>query len=318
MGQESVHRPPNRVPFTRGQAELLLGHWLGSPVRCLGVEELRGGICSTVYRLRFNRPPGAAVVKLQGDVEDDPLPRERARLDYLRSQTELPVPEVYAQDDSRTMIPHSFLLLQALPGIPLSAARLEPGDAAPMERELAGALLQLHSHRNPTFGDYGHQEGAGRWSAVFVPRLRELRWDVREMLSAQALGDLDAALALAEPALSAQGAAALVHGDVWAGNIVVRQEADGWHLSGLLDPVALQYADVEMELAYLQVFRTVGEVFFETYTASRPFRSGYEFRKLFYWLHTCMLHLWLGFGEAYGDRAVRVTTEILQRAPQAL
>ena len=98
---------------------------------------------------------------------------------------------------------------------------------------------------------------------------------------------------------------------------MVEQRSDRWHLSGLLDPVGLQYADVELELAYLEAFDTVGEAFFGTYTAARPLRQGYDYRRLFYWLHTYMVHVWLGFRGDFQDRICAVARQIVARAPKA-
>ena len=96
---------------------------------------------------------------------------------------------------------------------------------------------------------------------------------------------------------------------------MVHERSDGWHLSGLIDPVGLQYADVEKELAYLQAFDTLGETFFSSYTARRPLLPGYEFRRLFYWLNTFMTHVWLGFGAAFHERIVATCDEIMAVCP---
>jgi fructosamine-3-kinase len=99
---------------------------------------------------------------------------------------------------------------------------------------------------------------------------------------------------------------------------MVHERSDGWHLSGLLDPVGLRYAEVEKELAYMEAFDTVGQMFFDVYTSRCPLRPGYRFRRLFYWLDTYMLHLWLGFGREMQDRIVATTREVLASDPTSL
>jgi fructosamine-3-kinase len=112
--------------------------------------------------------------------------------------------------------------------------------------------------------------------------------------------------------MSAQGQPTLVHGDIWAGNVMVSQGEDGWHLTGIVDP-GTQYADVEMELAYLEVFNTVGADFFQEYIAHRPLRPVYELRRLFYWLNTYMIHVWI-FGDAhYHTMTARIAAAIAQQ-----
>jgi len=299
------------MPLTREQASALLGHWLGADVECREVEPLHGGICSAVFRLQFDRPPRSGVVKLQTDTEDDPLPREREMLDHLRRYTKMPCPQVYLQDASRTIIPYSFLLLECLPGTNLKAARLSVASRATVERELAQVLLELHSHTAEAFHEVGQPSDARNWTEVFLPSLEENRRDVEGLLPEALLQRLDRVLPLAESALQDQGPPTLIHNEVSPGNVIVAERADGWHLSGLVDAVGLRYADVEKELAYLEAFDTVGREFFRVYTAERPLRGGYEYRKLFYWLNTYMTHVWLGSGPEFHDRVAKTCNAIL-------
>ena len=66
---------------------------------------------------------------------------------------------------------------------------------------------------------------------------------------------------------------------------------------GLLDP-NLQFADVEFELAYLEVFDVPRKAFFAAYANHHALRPGYEQRRLFYWLHTALVHVAL-FGDEF-------------------
>jgi protein-ribulosamine 3-kinase len=102
---------------------------------------------------------------------------------------------------------------------------------------------------------------------------------------------------MTETALQNQGVPVLIHGDIWDGNVIVHQEKGRWRLSGIVDP-GLHYADVEEELAYLEVFNSRRTAFFKDYTAYRTLRPGYPQRRMFYWLHTALVHVWL-FGDAF-------------------
>jgi fructosamine-3-kinase len=136
-----------------------------------------------------------------------------------------------------------------------------------------------------------------------------MRQEMETMLPRSVLRDIDHALKRAGEAMAPQGLPSLIHGDVWAGNIVVVRRDDGWHLSGLVDP-GPEYADVEQELAYLEVFDTVGPTFFEIYTAQTPRRPGYAFRRLFHWLNTYMVHVWIFGDQGYRDRVASIAAEI--------
>jgi fructosamine-3-kinase len=124
--------------------------------------------------------------------------------------------------------------------------------------------------------------------------------------------DVDQAIRQAKQALSEQGQPTLVHGDIWAANVIVEKTTSGFQLSGLIDPNA-QYADVELELAYLEEFSHVaGPTFFSAYHAVKPRRPGYERRRLFYWLHSYLIHVWLFEDQIFRDKVTWVVKQILQ------
>ena len=286
------------LELSQQQARALLGAWLGQEVRSVELRRMHGGMVNSVLHLTFDRAPGRAVVKLH--TPGYSFEQEARNLRLLRHEG-LPCPRVYAVGDGSQVIPYAYLLLEALPGLNLweVQARLTPPDRLRIERELADALIRLHSHTRETFGAVGAPLGSSRWVDVFLPQLREVRAkpEVATRLSRQVLRWVDQAIERAPDLLSNQGVPMLIHGDVWAANVLVVERPDGWHLSGLVDPSA-QYADVELELAYLKVFDTVGEAFFRRYTEAFPLREGYEARWLVYWLHTYLIHVWY-FGDPY-------------------
>ena len=263
---------------------------------------------NAVWKASFDCEPSHAVLKLRS-VGDGGSAVEAQHLSFLQTHTQLPVPQVYHEDSTGQHIPFACLVLEMLPGRNLDAVQLTVSDRERIDRQLAHALLELHSHTRETFGSLGEGTGASRWADVFVPRMRDMRTEMVPRVPGHVLQNIDHAIEIAPEIFSDQGTPTLVHGDIWAGNILVAQSDDGWHLSGLIDP-GVQYADVEMELAYLEVFHSVGPTFFEVYTLQRPLRPGYETRRLFYWLQTHMIHVWL-FGDAHYHRMTeRIAVEI--------
>jgi fructosamine-3-kinase len=280
----------------------MLQGWLGAGARLTHTERLNGGACSAVYGLRFDRPPYDAVAKIYPN-KDESFERERRVTQYVADYTSFPAPRVYHEDSSRGSLPFAFILLGRLEGVNLAEAKLSAMDRVRIDHQLAEALLELHSHRRELFSDVLESGGKARWSDVMLPRLADLRKDMQTRLPPEMLARLDQALALAPAAFADQGPPTLVHGDVWATNIMVRPGADGWELSGLVDWVSASYADVEHELAYLESWGTVTAEFFRRYCQGQPLRPGYEFRRLFYWLATYMLHVHL-FGDEHYTRLV--------------
>lgn len=86
----------------------------------------------------------------------------------------------------------------------------------------------------------------------------------------------------------------LLHGDAWAGNILVR---DG-RVAAYIDP-ALYFGHAEAELAFGTLFGTFGDPFFEAYRARRAIEPGFfEVRRAIYNLYPLLVHVRL-FGGGY-------------------
>ena len=93
-----------------------------------------------------------------------------------------------------------------------------------------------------------------------------------------------------EDILPASPAAALLHGDLWAGNILTH----AGKLAALIDP-ACYYGHAEVDLAMLTLFGSPDEGFRDAYGA---LESGWELRRAAYQLFPALVHLRL-FGSGY-------------------
>jgi fructosamine-3-kinase len=299
------------LTLTPEQASGILSAWLSTRVHCTGMTPLHGGMLNSVLRLEFDRDPFAAVIKLNGDGQG--FAAEARALTHMR-QRGFPCPAVYLVDDVVSLSPYRLLLLEALPGVHMGQAELGEADRACVERELAEAMTVLHTNTRETFGDVG-STGPKDWREVFMPDLHKMRasTEVETRLSADVLDDVDRAIIVAETWLADQGPPTLIHGDIWAANIMVDRRDDGWHLAGVIDPSA-QYADVEMELAYLRSFRDPWQAFFDAYTTLRPLRPGYEQRWLIYWLRTYIVHVYYFGDQDYRDITAWAARKILAEA----
>ena len=101
--------------------------------------------------------------------------------------------------------------------------------------------------------------------------------------------------------LAAPDRPALIHGDMWGGNVLVK---DG-RIAGFVDP-AIYYADPEIELAFSTLFSTFGEPFFRRYGEFRPLDRGFfETRKDLYNLYPLLVHVRL-FGGGYVGSVDRI------------
>jgi len=256
--------------------------------RISSTSALSGGCVGEVWRVSLESG-AAAVVKAGGNEID----QEARALRYLTEHTELPVPAILAN----------------APGI-LAMEFVETGtrgDRARIEQDAARHLAALHritSARGfgfewPTVigGLIQPNEWAESWASFFGERrlvyMARLARDAGRVGGGfvcrveNLAGKLDAIIGDVD-------APALVHGDVWSGNVLT----NGNSVAAFIDP-AIHFADREVELAFITMFGTFGDAFFERYHELFPIREGFwETRKNLYLLYPTLVHARL-FGGGY-------------------
>lgn len=85
----------------------------------------------------------------------------------------------------------------------------------------------------------------------------------------------------------------LLHGDLWSGNILFNTNG-----ATLIDP-AIYFGDKEMELAFIHLFDTFGETFFEAYEEVHPLSDDfYETKVPLYQIYPLLVHVAL-YGGGY-------------------
>ncbi len=88
----------------------------------------------------------------------------------------------------------------------------------------------------------------------------------------------------------------LLHGDVWSGNVLFEREG-----ACLIDP-AIYYGDKEMELAFILLFGTFGETFFNAYQEMHPLSDDfYESKVPLYQIYPLLVHVALYGGSYVGE-----------------
>lgn len=251
-------------------------------------QSLSGGMISQVLRIVSTH--GESLVAKIGDGGHD-LRIEGFMLRYLRDRSQLPAPAVlHAEPD--------LLLMEYIDG--------ESGWTGASLRHLGRLLAACHNVRGPGYGLQRdtligalHQPNAQSesWIAFFrEQRLLYITGVARESRNLppeleQRVRQIADALDtfLIEPPHPA-----LIHGDMWRTNVIVRSA----RVVGIIDP-ALYYAHNEMELAYMTLFDGVGAEFFAAYCEVIPVdKAFFTVRRHIYNLYPLLVHLII-FGEKY-------------------
>jgi fructosamine-3-kinase len=234
--------------------------------------------------------------------------RQEPRLhELIRSHTSIPVADVVAHDFSRSSIDRDYVLLSALPGMPLSdAGDLTPRHIDNVLEQLGAYLSQLHTltaidclgvHAYGYLGEHHPMEPQPSWFAAFRLMWRRLLTDVvacgaYNVIEAQALRGLldrhrEHFMRPIEPRL--------LHMDVWAQNILV--DAMG-NVTGLVDFDRALWGDIEIEFAVLDYCGISEPALWRGYGVGRELSTSAEIRRLFYLLYEVQkympIRIWRG------------------------
>ena len=263
---------------------------------------LAGGMISSVLQIELTG--GDSIVAKLGSPQQHDLRIEAYMLRYLRQHSRLPVPRVlHAQN--------TLLLMEYIAG---SSGGSEWNAAS--EAHLGELLAECHQIRAAAYGLerdtlIGPLPQPNPPSASWIDFFRQHRLLYMTDIALKS-SHLPAALgarlqdfaAKLENVLIEPAQPALIHGDVWRANILVR----AGRVVGIIDP-ALYYAHHEMELAYMTLFDSVGADFFASYQQTSPIDPEFfELRRHVYSLYPLLVHITI-FGEKY----IEPLTAVLRR-----
>jgi len=266
--------------------------------RLRSARPLGGGCIGEVYKVELeDGTPLVAKVDRDGASH---LEREAYMLRYLREKSDLPVPEVYHGSET-------LLLMEFIEG----SSRFSEGaerHAAELLATLHGTTAEVYGHERDTLIGSLNQPNPQTegWTEFFRDhRLLYIARVAREAgrLPAEDLRRVERFARGLEALVGEPNPPALVHGDVWSANVL----AKGDRITAFLDP-ALYFADPEIELAFISLFNSFGDVFLRRYAEIRGIdRAFFDTRRDLYNLYPLLVHVYF-FGGGYLD-SVRSTLE---------
>jgi aminoglycoside phosphotransferase (APT) family kinase protein len=291
------------------------------PSRLAGREELSEASYNTAYRLRLTDGSGL-VLKIAPDPSMPGLSYEhdlmRTETLFYRTATALPVPQVVHADFSRQLLDTDFLLMTELPGGNWYGQREEIGEAdqTRLRRDLGRLVAGLHEIKGDFFG-YPQGETSSSWRTAFLAMLDALledalRWDTPLPRSVTQIRQLIGANAYV---LDDVTTPALVHFDLWPGNILVRDK----EITGIVDGERAFWGDPLAEMVSLALFRDIANdaAFLEGY-GGIEFTDSARRRLALYRTYLYLIMLIEGDPRGYSgpDREglVKVTTPCLRKA----
>lgn len=266
-----------RIEHAIGQRPAVITALHGGDIAAASRVELADG---TLLVAKTPRGAGPATGEIEGRM-----------LRFLAERSDLPVPAV----------------LHAAPDL-LIMEYFETGGrlTGSAERAVARHIAALHDVAGDSFGlafdtVIGPLPQPNPPAAEWLPFFREHRLRYMAKLAhdagrlpASTLDRVETFAARLPELIDAPEAPALLHGDLWGGNILAGPNDD----IAFIDP-AIYFGHPEMDLAFITLFSSVGRGFFEEYARHREIAPGFfEERRDIYNLWPLLVHVRL-FGGSY-------------------
>ncbi len=228
--------------------------------------------------------------------ERDMMRQEPALHALVRERTTVPVADIVAYDESRSIIDRPFLLMERLPGEPLCDMS---GINSNVVFQQAGACLaQVHAIRADTYGYLGeHQpmKPQTAWADAFAVMWRKLIEDVAlsEHYGPDECNAMYRLLDRCMPAIDRPVPSCLLHMDLWAENVLVSPSGE---LTGLIDWDRALWGDPEIEFAVLDYCGVSVPAFWEGYGRARDASIEAEIRQMIYLLYEIQKYIVINEG----------------------
>ena len=224
----------------------------------------------------------------------------------VRSETTVPVPRILATDFSRQHIDRDFLVMEMLPGKPMT----DTGTRASYRafEELGGYVAQLHNlqEERGLFGYVGAHncmDPQPDWQSAFFEMYRKLLEDITA-LGIYDRSTADWALSLLHshaPVFEHTSTSHLCHGDLWVENILTDEEGK---VTGVLDFDRACWGDIEWDLAIADYCGMTRSEFWNGYGKEDFRRSrAAKVRRLFYILYEHQKYIVIAMSSRRNDPA---------------
>jgi aminoglycoside phosphotransferase (APT) family kinase protein len=222
--------------------------------------------------------------------------RQEPPLHALVSEcTEVPIPAIVAADFERTHFDRDYLIMERMPGSPISGLSLDRRGVDRVLNQVGQALRQVHAIREEQYGYIGKHAPMPPqpdWRDAFVIMWNRLLDDIVRC-GGYTDEEADHLRRLLDKHLSVfdrQAPAGLLHMDIWAENILADERGN---LTGLLDWDRALFGDPEIEFAVLDYCGISEPAFWEGYGSKRDTSQAAEIRRVFYLLYELQKYIFI-------------------------
>lgn len=250
---------------------------------------LRGGQFNTSYLLKINSPDKKVILRIAPSNQDVLFDFEKSMMNAepfinkLLWDNGIPTPEVLFFDNAHEIINRDYIILEYIDAFALSDPSL-PQEVWPEIMKQLGVLTKkLHSIKSDTFGwplSAGKIIGNKSWYNVLEGYFQEI---INKIIRYNIFPESDIekiyyVFKKSRNIFDMVKEPSLVHNDLWAPNILIREEKNKWQIAAIIDSDRAMYADTEYDF----ILWTNQQAFFSGYNKRLSDSDESIFRRKFY------------------------------------
>lgn len=241
----------------------------------------------------------------------------------LSKSTSIPIPRVIALDTDRDIVDSTAIILERLPGIPMSRLPADANHDGILAR-VGEYLAETHAIRGDFYG-YPSEKTmppCSNWQTAFfiMWHLLLVDLDSTELYTDSEINALKKAPDLYRNCFLHNPPPCLLHMDVWQQNILVHPVRHT--LTGLIDWDRSLFGDPEIELAVLDYCGISEDSFFRGYGKTRDTSAEANIRRRFYLLYELQKYVFIAMNRQknkdaaldYKNKSMQLAAPILQKS----
>ncbi len=256
--------------------------------------------------------------------EKNMMRREPGIHRLISEKTDIPIARIIRHDFSRSLVERDWLLMERLPGIPLSQSSLWSFTGKNRQESLFFTLgryvREIHAIKNDW---HGYPLGTNthprekRWFITFSGLWRNLLTDITKtgIYSTKETDWLTSLLERHAGAFSHEPEPSFLHMDIWSQNILV--DRDG-NISGIVDWDRALWGDPEIDFSVLEYCGMTPPAFWQGYGFEPEEGKFYKIRKTFYLLYEHQKYIFIRalrgknipLARRYAEESLRIAEEL--------
>ena len=254
------------------------------------------------FVLRIAPPRDAVFVFYERDM----MRQEPQIHELLLSRTSVPAARILAYDDTLELIDRDFLIMERLPGRPLTEMPHVPYDH--VLRQVGKHLAETHALTADRYGYLdAHQpmEPQGTWVAGFEIMWNKMIGDIASVghYDPDERGRMRGLFQQHRELFDRDVPASLLHMDIWHQNILVDETGT---VTGIVDWDRALWGDPEIEFAVLDYCGISEPAFWAGYGRERDLSAEARIRQVFYLLYELQKYIVIREGRGHDSASARV------------